>query len=684
MAKEVRIKSLSLTNYRGIGSLDLNFDGKSGQIMGKNRAGKTTVIEAIEWLISDALLGDRHDLPSIKPLSDTKKKVCAEAAFDVDGEEMRVRKEYYETWVRHKGDESAVMEGHATDYYINGAKSNLKTFQNGIEERLGFAQRPGDVDWFQTLTDPFYFSKTLCGGDDWKDARKAIIEMVGDVTNAEVFAKCPGSLLAKADLEAHKYVAKDGATVYDDFEARKALKGQIDLAKQAIVGKQAVIDEYGKSAKPDPAEVAFAQSKIDEGDASVAKLNAGDSSAYNSQIDDAQRRLIQRQKDYQESIKAPEVDRAKSQALAKEMRAKNGAMWDAKSKLSEARYKAENLKAQIDLCQSKRQGFIDRVNAVNKRIADYKPGEECPTCHQPLPRDMVEKAKKEYIANCEADGAAAVAEGRANKAQLDKYQAELGSLNVAGLEEAANVAAKEADDAKKAYDEAYEAESQSAQTPKADESAKAEIDAIEKEIADLREKKRTANQDTAQKVAEIRDGLAPYRATVQRQADYDSALRGRERAEGEMRDLQKRQADLEGRQAAVALFVKTKLELLDEHIAKVFGSIRFQLVSPNIRQGSYDEVCNPYVFDVKTCKSSDVLLFNGSKSEQVRTGCAIAKAIGDHYGFPKMPMLFDEGGEMDQESLRALYDYLGPRQQVISVKVCDDFKTPVFMKEAGR
>lgn len=682
MPLSVRLMKLSLTNYRGVGSLDLDFKGKSGQIEGRNGAGKTSAIEAVEWLVSDCLLGDRHDLSSVKPLSETSKKVVAEGVFLVGADELRIKKEYYEVWVRHKGDDQPTMEGHCTDYWVNGAKMNLKNYQKAIEERFGFAQKPGDVDWFQTATDPFYFAQTLCGGADWKDARKSIIDMVGDVTNDEVFKKCPGAELARKDLEAHKYVSKDGAVSYDDGEAKKAIKSEIDGSKAAIIGKQAVIDEFDKAlAEPlDEAQTAFAQSKIDEAEEAVAKLNSGDASAYDRQIDDAQQALIGLQKRYQDSMKAPEADRTKSDALAKEIKAKNGALWDAKSALSSAKFRAETLSTQIGICQGKRQGFIDRINGVNKRLAEYKPDDTCPTCHQPLPREMVEKAKKEYLANVEEDGKRALEEGKANKALLDGYQKELASLNLGGLQTAVDVAAKQADDARKAYDEAFAKESAAVAQPKADPAIKGEIDRLTAEIAGLREKKRTANDGVAQKIADIRDSEAPYKATVQAANDRARDAKRRDQAKADMQAEMRKQADAEARYAAVNLFVKTKLELLDEHIAKVFGKIRFQLVRPNIRQGSYDEVCSPYIYDIAKGESTDVLFANGSKSEQVRTGCAIAKAIADHFGHASLPIVFDQGGEMDEASLSMLYEFMGVGQQIVSVKVCDDFRTPTFVE----
>jgi len=673
----VKIKKLSLTNYRNIKQADFVFDCESGQIEGRNRIGKTNIIEALAWLLTDKLLGDSSDIAKIKPLENTKAKVSVEGVFETGGVEFTLRKEFSENWVRHKGDSGETFEGHYTDYFVNGAKQNLKNFNESVAQLIGFGQKEGDVDLYQTLIDPFYFP-SLCYSTNWKEARKFIIDMVGDVTNEEVFAKCPEALVAKADLENHKRQTK-GGFVYDDAEAKKALKVIIDGAKIAVIGKKALIDEFAKAEKPEEGGVEFARSKIEEGNDAIAKLNSGDDSAYDAQIDKLQQSLIERQKAYSDSMKAEPTDNSRSRQAQSELAEKNQEAYRAKGLLNDAKFKKGSLDLRIGLCEDKRKQFIDRIHGVQKRIAEYEPNQECPTCHQKLPTEQIEKAKEAYMSNLKAEGDKIMKDGKANRAELDSLTKEREALNIGGLEEAANFAQTEAEKAKEAYDAALSDEDAKAVQPKADESIKAEIYSLNLAISDLREKKRTANQGVAQKIAEIRDGLKPFEETLDRQRDYETAQRGKAKAEAELNAELRKQADAESRQSAINLFVKTKLGLLDDHIAKVFGKIRFQLVSPNIRQGSYDEVCKPYVFDFAKGESTDALFDSGSKSEQVRTGAAIAKAIAGHFGYGTLPMVFDEGGEMDADSIAQMGEYMGSDQQIISVKVCDDFKAPTFI-----
>jgi len=49
----MKIIDLKLTNFQGIPALDIALDGKSASIIGDNGTGKTTIFNAITWLLFD-------------------------------------------------------------------------------------------------------------------------------------------------------------------------------------------------------------------------------------------------------------------------------------------------------------------------------------------------------------------------------------------------------------------------------------------------------------------------------------------------------------------------------------------------------------------------------------------------------------------------------------------------------
>ena len=49
----MKILNLKMSNFRGIKAMEINFDGKDTDIFGANGTGKTTVANAICWLLLD-------------------------------------------------------------------------------------------------------------------------------------------------------------------------------------------------------------------------------------------------------------------------------------------------------------------------------------------------------------------------------------------------------------------------------------------------------------------------------------------------------------------------------------------------------------------------------------------------------------------------------------------------------
>ena len=78
-----------------------------------------------------------------------------------------------------------------------------------------------------------------------------------------------------------------------------------------------------------------------------------------------------------------------------------------------------------------------------------------------------------------------------------------------------------------------------------------------------------------------------------------------------------------------------------------------------------------------TGKHKATLFPDGSKSEQIYTGIQIIKAIRDSKGWTPLPILFDQGGELDGRSTtKVAYD---AEAQIIAVKVEGTAQEPTFL-----
>ena len=95
--REIKILTLSLRNFKGCEALTLEFDGQSASIYGDNATGKTTIYDALTWLLFGKDSRGRGDF-EIKPLGpDNKVKdhaavTSVEAALLTDGIETRLKR----------------------------------------------------------------------------------------------------------------------------------------------------------------------------------------------------------------------------------------------------------------------------------------------------------------------------------------------------------------------------------------------------------------------------------------------------------------------------------------------------------------------------------------------------------------------------------------------------------------
>lgn len=183
----MRLLNLKIKNFKGIKSFELDINGQSVNIYGDNATGKTTVFDAVLWLLFDKNSENKSDF-GIKPrladgteMSRGEHEVCG--TFDVDGRVFTLKKVFHENWKRPRGKAEEVFAGNTTDYFIA---------QCGVEglvpvkaaEYKKFVAEFIDEKLFQLLTDANYFNTKL----PWKERRDIIMEVCGSITDEEVIA----------------------------------------------------------------------------------------------------------------------------------------------------------------------------------------------------------------------------------------------------------------------------------------------------------------------------------------------------------------------------------------------------------------------------------------------------------------------------------------------------------------
>lgn len=182
--KKIRINRLTLENFKCHDHLNLVFHGESASIFGDNATGKTSIYDALTWLLfGKDSAGNGEKNIDIKPLDpsgqvrDHQAITAVEAELDVDGEVMTLRRTYREIWSTKRGSSEAVYDGNTSDYFVDGVPQKKNAFDAKIKELV-----PEDV--FRLLTSVSYFSSDM----KWQDRRATLFDIAGTLTDKEIMA----------------------------------------------------------------------------------------------------------------------------------------------------------------------------------------------------------------------------------------------------------------------------------------------------------------------------------------------------------------------------------------------------------------------------------------------------------------------------------------------------------------
>ena len=181
---EIKIKRLYLENFKCHKSLVLNFAGGNASIYGDNATGKTSVYDALTWLLfGKDSQGNGEKNIEIKPLGangeveDHLAVTAVEAILDVNGEEVQLRRTYKEVWSTKRGSSQASYDGNTSEYYVDGVPCKRNAFQEKVNELV-------DEDTFRMLTSVTHFASQI----SWQDRRAVLFKVAGVMDDAQILS----------------------------------------------------------------------------------------------------------------------------------------------------------------------------------------------------------------------------------------------------------------------------------------------------------------------------------------------------------------------------------------------------------------------------------------------------------------------------------------------------------------
>lgn len=621
----MRLLRLELQDFQGLRRFALEAGGENCTVYGTNGTGKTTIANAISWLLFDKpYTGEKNYSP--KTVDEDGRELHhldhrATATFlKEDGSQITLARSYHEVWKKKRGSSTEEFSGHVTDAYIDGVPVSAGEYKRTMEAICTPEQA-------KMLTDPRYFAKTL----HWEDRRQTLLEMCGDVTDAEVIGSSPD--LAELWTYLRKPGTQDQYYTVQEFQ-RIAASRKAELNRELTI-LPARIDETIKSipdleGQPDE-EILVRRIHTLEGQKMALMTQAA------SLTEDDQLQALRRRKgDIELKIANGRV--AYRNALELKNKAANEAIRDLGRAVAEADadyIAAENmvlmLTGQIDTLTREREALLRRHAEVKSRA--WEGETTCAACGQPLPEDKIQEARERFniqrsreLAEINEQGqqcsrtliegksaeleqakaAQEAAREKKTRAEADLEQAKATVTTDPPYEETEEYAALDAERAAVAAQIA----GQGSNTQEQKQAVQSEINALSRQIDEAQEARLL--HVTARKRRERLAELEKQEKEIA--AEYERFDRGVYLCEE---------------------FTRAKVSMLDERINSRFKAVRFRLFKQQINGGLQD-CC-----DVLCPTTSGLTPYDSANNAaQINAGIEIAAALGRHWG-KTMPMIVD-------------------------------------------
>lgn len=610
--KRIELVSLRLRNFAGARDVRLDLDGQSAAVFGRNASGKTTTFSAWTWLLfeKDSQGRKAFDIQTLvdgRPLSGVDHEV--EGVIRVDGSEVTLKRVYRQVWTKKRGAAVAELTGNTTEHFWDGVPVTKGEYAAKVSEIA-------DEATWRLLSDPAAFQNL-----HWQERRKVLLDVCGDVSDADVIASDPElaelpEILGKRTLDEHrKVIASRKPQLNRELaelparidEVRRGLPERPELSLKQVTS--------GLTAARESHQAALAE-------LAAARAGQGDAGAERKRLREVEDALT----DLERQARRKDEDAA-DKARAKAADAKR-ALEDAKERLVRWERQAADLQNDVARLDAQLVELRERWAVVNARTVDAHVDGTCAACHQALPAEQVEAAHAAAVADLNARKARELAaitdDGKALKAKRESVAAELAMLIDKARNQTEGLALLQAD-----LDKATEAlaKAEAAQT---DATASKEYTRLAAERDDLTRRIDAVTTGDPVALAALEEAVSQARQAValleQAQQAHEARARGETRVE-ELRAQEKTLAseyeELERQLHLCELFIRTKVSLLEERVASKFHLVSFRLFRPQVN-GGIEEVCDTTV--------DGVPYESVNHAGQIAAGLDIIRTLQAHHG----------------------------------------------------
>lgn len=377
---EIKIKRLVLENFKCHKSLKLDFDGGNASIYGDNASGKTSIYDALTWLLfGKDSHGNGEKNIDIKPLDangevkDHDALTAVEALLDVNGEEVVLRRTYKEVWSTKRGSSQATYDGNTSEYYVNGVPCKRNAFQDEVNKLV-------DEDTFRLLTSVSHFAD----GISWQERRAVLFKVAGVMDDAQILATNDAFV---------PLVESMGRLSLEDY------KKKLQAEKNKFTGAKTEI----------PARISECQKTIEDIECIDFSAAQADVDALTAKKDEVNSQILALDHDNAAEQKSLAIREAQLELSSLE--AENNAYRDRQT-VSSVDVHALNMRVtSLNIQLTRKKNELSNENShivdLDKRIAESRAawmsvngetftGGTCVSCGQQLPADKLQKAQEAF------------------------------------------------------------------------------------------------------------------------------------------------------------------------------------------------------------------------------------------------------------------------------------------------
>lgn len=609
----ITLKSLTLDHFKGQAHLKLAFDGQDAAIYGDNAAGKTTVYDALTWLLfgKDSRGQSGFD---IKPLNadgqvkDHGAITSVEAVFETLEGDISLRRTYYEVWKTKRGSAAEAFDGNSSDYFVDGVPSKKYEFERRVGELVS-------EDVFRLLTGVTYF----CADLDWRERRKVLFDVSGVADDGEIMAQAPQfQPLAEAM----------GRLTLDDY--KKKLQTERKGLNTARNNVPVRLDECQKAVRElDGLDFPALRAERDQRAAQRDILSAELLKLDHGQLLDTKRNEHGALHNKLMMLESENAAFRQSQVIP---RCDDGAAL--RQELDILKQSLSRWSNEAAMCAGEKEDCDKEVEACRARWADANAqafgGGSCPTCGQALTGKLLEEAAGRFAQEKETRLKSIVADAdrfKRRSAEIGaKYEALLG--HIADAE--ARISKLEAQ---------LEAVKPTVQPEIADRAGYAEeraalmgqLEALNSEIAALSSESAAIKAETQGKIAALSEEITAIEGTLAKESVLTFTVERMDALRAEARDTAARIEALDKLLYLCDEFTRYKIKFIEDSINSRFHLARFRLFSEQINGGLAD-CCEATVDGVPYAS-----LNNGAR---INVGMDVIGALSEHYGV-KVPLFVD-------------------------------------------